>query len=156
MYGTNGTQKTTLAMWVGVSLVQQGYTVFYTLMESLVAALTPDFDKENPNRQRYIEKAMTADLLIIDEAFDRSKVTLYKSGYQIPYLDRALRERFDVYKRGILFISNQPANSIEASGFGPSLESLVARNTASASLVFEDVYIKLANDINPKGLFNTK
>ena len=152
-HGLNGTQKTTLAMWLGISLVKEGYKVFYTLMESLSAALTPNFDEKGDDSVLYVQKALSADLLIIDEAFDRSKVTLYKSGYQLPFLDRFLRERFDVNRRGILFISNQPASTINESGFGESLQSFVSRNTCESTLYFQDKYISNANAIDSKRLF---
>ena len=47
MYGHNSTQKTTLAQWVGKSLVEKGFTVYYTLMESLSVALIPNFNDDS-------------------------------------------------------------------------------------------------------------
>jgi hypothetical protein len=153
VYGPNGTQKTTLAMWVGRQLLQRGHSVLYTLMETLSVSLSPDFKAEDDSRERFIQRALDVDLLIIDEAFDRSKFTLYKSGYQIPFLDRFFRERFDIGKRAIMFISNKRSDSLSAQGFGDSLQSLIMRNTCSSTLTFEDVYIQNANTIDPKGIF---
>lgn len=155
MFGINGTQKTTLAMWVGRELIKRGRSVYYTLMENLTIALSPDFsskDGENA-KKRLIEKALDVDLLIIDESFDRTKMTIYKSGYQIPLLDSFLRNRFDIEKKAIIFISNKPPTSLVESGFGESLQSLISRNTRESTLIFKDEYIKEANTIDTKGLF---
>ncbi len=153
IYGPNGTQKTTLVMWLARELIKKQKTVLYTLMETLSVSLAPDFKAEDNARERFIQRALDVDLLIIDEAFDRSKMTIYKSGYQIPFLDRFFRERFDIARRAIIFISNKPSDSIAASGFGDSLQSLVLRNTDQSTLTFEDRYIKNANTIDSKGLF---
>lgn len=153
MYGVNGTQKTTLAMWAGRELIKRGKSVYYSLMENLSIALSPDFKAEDDSRQRVVDKALNSDLLIVDESFDRSKMTLYKSGYQIPFIDSFIRNRFDINKKAIIFISNKPASSLAENGFGESLQSLVARNTRESTLIFRDEYIKEANDFDPKGLF---
>lgn len=155
MTGTNGTQKTTLAMWVGKELIKKGKSVYYTLMENLTISLSPDFSsKDNDDaRKRLVDKALSADLLIVDESFDRSKMTLYKSGYQIPLLDSFLRNRFDIEKKGILFISNKAPDTLAANGFGESLHNFIVRNTRGSVLIFKDEYIKEANVIDVKGLF---
>ena len=153
MFGNNGTQKTTLAMWVARELIKKSHTVLYTLMETLSVSLSPDFKAEDNSRELFVQKALDVDLLIIDEGFDKSKMTVYKSGYQIPFLDSFLRERFDIGKKAVVFISNKTIDSLSSSGFGDSLQSLVARNTNQSSLIFNDVYIKKANSIDSKGLF---
>jgi DNA replication protein DnaC len=153
MYGLNSCQKTTLAMWVGRSLIQKDFSVYYTLMESLSIALTPDFNNESEAKKEIVQKALDADLLIVDEAFDRSKLTLYKSGYQIPFIDRFIRERFEINKKAIIFISNKKPSEIEEQGFGLSLQSLIMRNVEESTLEFFDKYIDNCNTIDRKGLF---
>lgn len=153
MYGYNSTQKTTLAQWVGKSLVEKGFSVYYTLMESLSVALTPDFNDDSEVKKELVKKALEADLLIVDEAFDKSKLTLYKSGYQIPFIDRFIRERFEINKKAIIFISNKEPTQIEEQGFGLSLESLIKRNVKESTLTFFDKYIDNCNTIDRKGLF---
>lgn len=158
MYGPNGTQKTTLAMWVGAMLIQSGYSVHYMLMENLSVLLQPDFDEssdESSQRKTLHHRIMNTDLLIIDEAFDLSKMNLYKSGYQIPFLDRFIRERFDINKKGILFVSNMKVHTI-GSSFNASLGSLIERNTEESRLSFLDVYIKEAGKVDPRGLFKRR
>lgn len=145
MHGPNGTQKTSIAMWGGLELIKQGWKVQYILMYRLIALLTSSFDK----REEYeviLNKLKSADLLIIDEAFTKDKVLLYKSGYQLPFLDSFLRERIDVYRRGTLFISNKDSSEISGEGFGKSLQDLIIRNTFQTDLEFLDNH--RANDIN--------
>ena len=100
-----------------------------------------------------VRKALEADLLIVDESFDKSKLTLYKSGYQIPFIDRFIRERFEINKKAIIFISNKEPTQIEEQGFGFSLESLIRRNVRESTLNFFDTYIDNCNTIDRKGLF---
>lgn len=153
-YGGNGTQKTTVAMWVAQSLIKKDFEVYYTLMETLTTALLPDFSNQNPLRDEVIKKATFADLLVIDESFDKSKQTLYKSGYHIPFIDRFIRERIDVYKRATIFVSNVAPDAIAAQGFGDSLQSLISRNVRQSTLSFHDVYINNCNNIDSKGIFH--
>lgn len=153
LYGLNSCQKTTLAMWVGKSLIVKGYSVYYTLMESLSIALLPDFNDESEKKKEIVESALSADLLIVDESFDKSKLTLYKSGYQIPFIDRFIRERFEINQKAIIFISNKKPTEINEQGFGVSLQSLITRNVGESTLEFYDKYIDNCNTIDRKGLF---
>lgn len=151
MFGEYGTQKTTLAMWVAREITKQGYKVKYSLMETLSVSLTPDFDSKDGRKEAYVRDALEADLLVVDEAFDRRTTTVYKSGYQIPFLTRFFKSRFEIEKRAILFVSNVRPSDISEEFMG--LRSFVTRNVASSTLTFSDVYIHNANSIDPKGLF---
>lgn len=158
LYGPNGTQKTTLAQWVGASLLLKGYKVQYILMQNLLTFLS-DFthDQESEEKkQRYIEKLKSIDLVIIDEAFSRDKVTLYKSGWQLPFLDRFLRERFEMNRKGIMFVSNTSPEEIENHGFSRSIQDLVVRKTRpyGSALEFLDNYIDNASRFDVKGIFD--
>lgn len=158
LYGPNGTQKTTLAQWAGATLLYKGYRVQYVLMQNLLEMLsemTRDPDAEN-EKKRLTEKLKTIDLLIIDEAFSKDKVTLYKSGFQLPFLDRFLRERFEMHRKGIVFISNHPPESIAQQGFSKSIEDLVVRKTRpnGSALEFLDNYVKSASNFDTRGIFD--
>lgn len=153
VYGPNGTQKTTLMMWLARELIKSGLSVKYTLMETLLVSLTPDFNDKLGSREAFVDKALSVDVLFIDESFDRSKVTLYKSGYQIPFLDRFIRERFDIGRKPIIFISNKPTQLVANEGFGESLGSLIARSTLNTTITLKDVYTKVVTQQNTKGLF---
>lgn len=158
LYGPNGTQKTTLAQWAGAVLLDRGYRVQYMLMQNLLemlSELTRDHDAE-AEKKRIVERLKTIDLLIIDEAFSKDKVTLYKSGFQLPFLDRFLRERFEMHRKGILFISNHPPEAITQQGFSKSIEDLVTRKTRpnGSALEFLDNYVKSASNFNVRGIFD--
>lgn len=143
LYGPNGTQKTTVAKWIGREVLKQHFSVFYVLMDNLVKALVKEgFDD---SVEELLQKARDAQLLIIDESFDKSKVTLYNSGYQIAFLDRLLRQRLEeTSDRATLFISNNPVGEIKQS-FGQSIHSLIERNTQHTQLYFGDHYAKANN-----------
>jgi DNA replication protein DnaC len=123
--GLNGTQKSTVARWICRRLIDQGFTAHFILMGTLTKTLTrrgfPDAD------DWLLDTVMNVDFLVIDDAFDPKKVTLYKSGYQLPFLDEFLRQRIEMDRKAICFTSNVEVGMIEES-FGPSLRSLVKRS----------------------------
>ena len=162
MHGPNGTQKTTLAHWIGISVLHQGYSVKYLLMQSLLITLS-GFEKDVGRQQdklEEIEKLKDVDLLIVDESFSRDKVTIYDSGYQLPFLDRFLRERHEMSKKGIVFVSNKPPEDIAKQKFSPSIEAFVLRNIyrpqGSTCLFFEDEAQKIKNNFNIGSMFDDK
>lgn len=123
----NGTQKSTVAKRIGRGVIRAGLSAHMLLMSDLLVALTKkDFDDADP---WLLEVVDAVDLLIIDDAFDPKKVTVYKSGYQLPYLDTFLRRRIEANKRAIIFTSNIPIDEIGGT-FGPSIQALVRRSTA--------------------------
>lgn len=138
IWGLNGCQKTSMAQACAKELVSAGFTVQYVVMNSLLNALMARDANEEENS--LIKKCLEVDLLIIDESFDSKKVTLYKSGYQIPYLDNFIRQRFEINKKSIMFISNKLPEEIAKEGFEHSIQNLVERNTRNSLLHFEDIY----------------
>ena len=99
---------------------------------------------------------MEADLLILDESFDKFKVNIFNTGYQLPFLDSFLRSKFEVGKKCILFISNVPPNNISQNGFGDSLQSLVERNVATSTFIFKDKFSRNAVELEHLALFGDK
>jgi hypothetical protein len=154
IYGPNCTQKTTIGNWIGASLLKQGKKVQYILMHSLISTLADGY--ESDEKRARITPFRTVDLLIVDESFSRDKVSIAKSGYQIPYFDRFLRERFEFNKKGIVFISNKAPTEICDQGFGVSIQNLVVRNTVpiKTNLLFEDQYFEEKASFDIKGLFD--
>jgi DNA replication protein DnaC len=140
MYGPNGTQKSTLAHYVGRELIKKRKKVKYILMNNLIRLLTQeDFQEEVEQQKKQCE---TADCLIIDEAFDKEKVTLYKSRYQIPFLITFLKKRMEEYNKSIVFVSNQSISKIRSNDFGESIYDLLKRNITvfQLELEFRDHY----------------
>src|SRR5208282_375090 len=137
MYGPNSTQKTTLAFYVGRELIKREYenTVYYVLMDKMIKDLISINYGIKEEESKIVDQYKNSDLLIIDEAFDRKRLTLYKSGFQIPFLDSFLRDRLERSKKATIFISNQDIGFIEGT-FGQGLFELISRNTIP--LLMED------------------
>lgn len=155
MYGPNGTQKTSLANFVGKSLILKGFVVRYILMNNLIKDLQ---DMEfNEDIKAKVEKFNEADLLIIDEAMDKSKLTLYKSGYQQSFIDTFVRDRIQAKNKGILFISNVHPDKIAEQGLSVSIQDFIQRECKinHTLLTFEDNYVNESNleYDSAKGLF---
>ena len=155
LYGPHGTQKTTLAQWVGLSLLKRGYKVYYTLMQSLILLLSPDFNDKENEKKKYREMLLQTDCLIIDEAFQKEKITLYKSGYQLPILESFLRERIDIQRKSTLFVSNVSPEEINNNHFGISIQDFIERNTThkGTALLFEDKYAAIKAQFDITSIF---
>ncbi|HNQ19576.1 MAG TPA: ATP-binding protein [Bacteroidales bacterium] len=157
MYGPNGTQKTTLVQWLGLSVLRKGYSVKYMLMQQLVKLIS-DFVsvKEKEDKENAIEELQSLDLLILDESFNKDKVTLYSSGFQIPYIETFLKERIEGRKKATIFVSNTSPENIIKHGFSESIQNLIIRNTVNkkTDLYFEDEYYKNINRIDTDFIFN--
>lgn len=155
LWGENGCQKSTLASYVGKQLISEGFSVRYVLMDKLVKTLQDDSFK--PGAHEEVEKWMEADLLIVDESFDKSKMRLWSSGYQISFIDSFIRQRIQQENKGILFISNVKPEEIEKQGFSHSIQDFIIRETTlnNTLLKFQDNYVKEANiEFDPnRGLF---
>jgi len=153
MWGKPGTQKTTLSFWIGKELIKRGCSVYYILMNDLVK----DLQREGFEETTDLSKYYNVDCLIIDRAFVGDQVTLYKSGYQIPFLDNFLRKRIDQLQKAIIFISNADVDSISINGFGEDIQDLIIRKTKPYGSVFEfkDHYT-LKDDFNTINLWGDK
>jgi hypothetical protein len=140
----NGTQKSTVARYLGRELIKKDFLAHMLLMSDLVAALTRrGFDDED---HWLLERIEAVDLLIIDDSFDPKKITVYKSGYQVPFLDTFLRRRLEAIRKPICFTSNISIDSISDT-FGNSIRSLVRRSTAPIEMNSE------INDFDVKKLW---
>jgi len=153
MYGPYGTQKTTLANWLGKTFTEKGKKCYFTLMNDLVKLLqrVDGFDANPEDRAKY-ERYIESDILFIDESFDKEKMTIYKSGYQIPFLDSFLRKRLTM-GLATIFISNVAPEDIDIS---PAIKDLILRNIhkQNTSLLFEDNYDALRGEYDTSvGLF---
>lgn len=153
IYGPNGTQKTTVANWVGYEMLRNGKSVKYILMNDLIKMLQKA--ERDEELQEKIEKILNVDCLIIDEAFMKERVTIYGSGYQLAFVDSFLRNRIQGKNKGIIFISNVSLDEIDENRFGQGIKDLVSRNVklSNGELLFEDNFIANKSSIDIASLF---
>ena len=130
----NSTQKTTVAKWMLAELARKGYRTHFVLFNDLVVLLQQyNFDQ---SREVEYQRAMEADLLVVDDAFDTNKNTIYKSGFQYSFIDTFFRKRLEIRRGATVFTSNVPVEDIEKS-YTPSIQALIDRNIAEP-FFFED------------------
>lgn len=141
IYGPNGTQKTTVMSYIGKLLLGDDIKCRYVLMNSLIKLLQ-DYQFNDGKASYEIEKIKNSSVIIIDEAFDKEKVLLYKSGFQMSFIDSFIREMFSQGKC-LIFISNIKREDISSQGFSPSIQDIIIRETSlkNTYLTFEDNYI---------------
>lgn len=147
LYGPNGTQKTTIASWIGKELIKKNYSVRYYLMNDLIRLLmdAESFNEDVAEKAKAkVEKLEETDLIIVDEAFDKEKMKLWKSGYQLSYIDSWIRKRVGSLNKGIFFISNVKIEDIESQGLSHSIQDFVEREVKlhNCYLQFLDNYIE--------------
>lgn len=154
LVGASGTQKTYVAKWLGGQVINAGKKVSLLTMLDLVAILMKASDgftdkKDVSDEFLYVD---SADLVIVDDAFDKDRINVWKSGYQLQFLDSFIRKRKTAGK-GLVFVSRFPPEEIVQQGFSESIQATVSRevNLKKTLLKFEDSYE--SNMLNPKGLF---
>lgn len=146
----NNTQKTTTASTVGKLLLEKGFSVQFVLMSNLIKLLSQESFRDD-----FVDELNTyrdCDFLIIDDSFDSRKATIFKSGYQIPFLDEFLRTRMEVNRRAICFTSNLSIEEIDDKLFGVSLKNLIKRNIPDP-FFFASSY-ELRNDFQIEDLWS--
>lgn len=130
----NSTQKTTVAKWVLARLAENGYRVAFVLFNDLVRLLQEyGFDE---SREEEYQRIASADCLVIDDAFDPNKSTIYKSGYQYAFIDTFLRDRLEVRRKATIFTANVAVNDISES-YTASIQAMVKRNVQT--MKFSDI-----------------
>lgn len=151
--GINGTQKSTLAKIILFNCIDFGLTGKFILMSDLVDILT-DVYSDDPRRQQELDNLLSVDVLCIDDAFDKHKVTLYKSGYQLAFIDRFLRSRIEIHHRNTIFTSNIEISKISDNGFTKDIQDLLYRSikVKDGELFFNDVYVN--EDVDIKSLWD--
>lgn len=139
LVGPNGTQKTYTAKTIILEAIQKGLSCQFILMNDLITLLTDIYEKEY---NESIEKYFNCDILVIDECFDPKKITIFKSGYQIPYLDSFLRKRIEQSGLNTIFTANIFINDIDEIKFSKDIKNLLQRSILhkEGELPFTTVY----------------
>ena len=146
----NSTQKTTMASILGKEILIQGKKVNFILMNTLTKLLSRGtFEDEQDSL--LVKKYLECDFLIIDDSFDKRKATIFKSGYQIPFLDEFLRTRLEILGKATCFTSNYSLEEIDESVFGVSIKKLMMRSIKDP-FHFGTSY-SMRNDFNPDTLW---
>lgn len=148
----NGTQKTTTASVLGKELLFRGHSVQFVLMGDMLRTLSSITNEDKQMVDACRKKWCECDFLIIDDAFDRKKAVIYRSGWQISFLDSFLRQRLEVDRKATCFTSNFAVDEIDVDVFGQSLKNLVKRSILEP-FHFENAYDK-RNDFNPDDLWS--
>jgi hypothetical protein len=134
----NGTQKSTCAKDIIVRLARQGTKCKFVLMDRLIKTLL-DAERDEYAKQK-VREWSTVDFLVIDECFAKGQITLFKSGYQISFLNTFLKERLEVFRRATCFTANVPIEDI-GQDWEPGIQSLVDRSIPTPML-FNDTIAK--------------
>lgn len=143
--GKNGTQKTYASKGIIHFAVRKGLKCRFILMNELIEKLTNTYED---GHSEIIEPYLNCDLLVIDDCFDPKKVIIYKSGYQIPYLDSFLRKRIEQLGNNTIFTSNVEIRNIDENKFSYDIKNLLTRSIdkKGGQLYFNDVYSEITED----------
>jgi DNA replication protein DnaC len=134
--GEPGTQKSTLARFVGVELIKRGKFVYYELADSLIRGLI-EADRNDQVKDKW-NKIINCDCLIIDE-LSQDKITTYRSGWQNTFLLPFLKKRIEFIRKSVIFISNSPIENI-GTYFKGAVQDLIYREVADKKMIFTDSY----------------
>jgi hypothetical protein len=134
----NGTQKSTCAKDMIVRLAKQGVKSKFVLMDSLIKTLV-EADRDDVSKRKSREW-LAADFLVIDECFAKGQITLFKSGYQIAFVNTFLKERLEVFRRATCFTANLPIEEI-GQEWGAGIQSLIDRSIPTP-MFFNDTVSK--------------
>jgi DNA replication protein DnaC len=139
----NASQKTTVAKNIIVELSLKGYSCRFILMADLLSVLqTENFN--NGAESEKVNALRSVDFLVIDDAFDPRKSTLYRSGYQFGFLDTFLRYRLETLSKATCFTSNVPVEEI-SKNWTPSIASLIQRSVPTP-MEFSDYMTDFKNE----------
>jgi hypothetical protein len=132
----NGTQKSTCAKDIIVRLSRQCVKSKFILMDSLIKTLL-DAERDDEAKQKARDWS-AVEFLVIDECFAKGQITLFKSGYQISFLNTFLKERLEVFRRATCFTANVPIEDI-GQEWGAGIQSLVDRSVPTPMLFNDSV-----------------
>lgn len=148
-YGSCSAQKSTLARVIGKEIIKKGLSVSYYLTDTLIKDLI-DSEREDDLKKK-MNEILKVDLLILDE-FEESKITKFKSGYQVSFITSFLKRRIELERKATIFASNSTPDNI-GSFFGEALQSLISREILDKSMEFTDNYEKKSKNFSVEDLW---
>jgi DNA replication protein DnaC len=145
LWGTPGTQKSTILRYMGCNLIARGFTVIYMLADTLIKELI-ESDRDPLLKFKWYTKYMNYDCIIIDE-FSEDKITTYESGWQRKFILPFLKMRMEIKRKAILFGSNNHPDNIGIY-FDGAIQDLVSREIKDKTMEFKDEYMALVKEFN--------
>ncbi len=138
LFGKPYTQKTSLACYLGRKAAMSGKTVSYITMPRLMQELQiSNFSKEYDEAllsKSKLSGVRTADLLILDNAFDTKKVYLtQKTGYYLSLIEELFRFRLENNKSQV-YVSTERRHDID-NKFGGTLRLLLNKECLEIELL---------------------
>lgn len=121
LVGTNNTGKTLLALHILAEVEKKGHTCLFLTFAEMVR-MAQEYSHE------MLEAYKQCDLLLIDDSFDTQKAVMYKSRYQVSFIDEFLRVRIELRAKPTIFTSNSQIQSI-STNYSTDLFYLMSRNT---------------------------
>jgi DNA replication protein DnaC len=150
LYGEPGTQKSTVARYIGKSLLEKrGLTCHYTLANTLIIGLVNA--SRNEEQKEWVTKLLNTDCLIIDE-MDEEKIITYESGWQRKHVLPFLKERIEIQRKSVIFVSNKEPDNI-GEYFEGSIQDLISREVLDKTMKFNDNFMKNRDKIDLKKLW---
>jgi DNA replication protein DnaC len=149
-WGIYNSQKTTIINWIGHQILSQGYSTYYILFNELLKNLWDGQRKEEYSE--LVENYKNCDILIIDEAFDKEKASVWASGHQIALVDELIRNRINSNK-GIIFCTNVNPIDISKNIHSEAIQNIIFRETKKNNSILE--FLDCLDSINniPENLF---
>jgi len=146
--GKNNSSKTFTAKSILHDACTKSIDCKFIIMGDLIDMISDSFAEESKNKE--IDKYLNCKLLVVDDAFDKKKCTLFKSSYQIPFLDRFIRKRLESYQLNTIFTSNVRIEDIYSNGFSQDIQNLIERTIKNRGgyLEFNDVFVESEYDVN--------
>lgn len=146
--GKNNSSKTFSAKSILHDACEKSIDCKFVIMGDLIDMISDSFAEESKSKE--IDKYLNCKLLVVDDAFDKKKITLFKSSYQIPFLDRFIRKRLETLQLNTIFTSNVSIDNIESNGFSQDIQNLIERTVKNRGgyLEFNDVFVESEYDVN--------
>ena len=146
--GKNNSSKTFSAKSILHDACEKSIDCKFVIMGDLIDMISDSFAEESKSKE--IDKYLNCKLLVVDDAFDKKKITIYKSGFQLAFIDRFFRKRLETLQLNTIFTSNVSIDNIESNGFSYDIQNLIERTVKNRGgyLEFNDVFVESEYDVN--------
>ena len=154
--GVSGTQKTTVAQYIGLNFFEAKMKAYFLQMQPFIRNISNPYgidEEEGASRKKFMKVVEGADCLIIDNAFEKDASPVY-GGNQSSYIEGFLRERMEVNHKAVIFVSKVAPNEIKKQGYSESLQEFVIKQTTNKGTQLE--FLDIFNDFEVSSIFKDK